>query len=64
MHLILGFRRLRDVDYYKDDPLVKRILGLNKLPDVATISRALADADEMSRIQGSGAVAQYGVGKA
>jgi hypothetical protein len=48
VHLILGFRRLRDVDYYKDDPLVKRILGLKKLPDVATISRALADADEMS----------------
>lgn len=48
VHLILGFRRLRDVDYYKDDPLVKRILGLNKLPDVATISRALADADQMS----------------
>jgi len=48
VHLILGFRRLRDVQYYKDDPLVKRILGLNKLPDVATISRALADADQMS----------------
>jgi len=48
VHLILGFRRLREVQYYKDDPLVKRILGLNKLPDVATISRALADADAMS----------------
>jgi hypothetical protein len=48
IHLTLGFRRLRDVDYYKDDPLVKRILGLNKLPDVATISRALNDADQMS----------------
>jgi hypothetical protein len=48
VHLILGFRRLRDVQYYKDDPLVKRILGLNKLPDVATISRALADADQES----------------
>jgi len=52
VHLMLGFRRLRDVDYYKDDPLVKRILGLNKLPDVATISRALADADEMSVSKG------------
>ena len=48
VHLILGFRRLRDIQYYKDDPLVKRILGLNKLPDVATISRSLADADAMS----------------
>lgn len=48
IHLLLGFRRLRDIDYYKDDPLVKRILGLNRLPDVATISRALGDADENS----------------
>lgn len=48
VHLILGFRRLRDVEYYKDDPLIKRILGLNRLPDVATISRALADADAIS----------------
>ena len=47
VHLLLGFRRLRDIDYCKDDPLVKRIL-LNKLPDVATISRALADADMTS----------------
>lgn len=48
VHLILGFRRLRDVEYYRDDPMVKRILGLNKLPDVATISRVLADADQLS----------------
>ena len=48
VHLLLGFRRLRDIDYYKDDPLVKRILGLNKLPDVATISRSLGDADMTS----------------
>jgi len=48
VHLLLGFRKLRDIDYYKDDPLVKRILGLNKLPDVATISRALGEADERS----------------
>jgi hypothetical protein len=48
VHLILGFRRLRDIQYYKDDPVVKRILGLNQLPDVATISRALADADALS----------------
>ena len=28
VHLLLGFRRLRDVDYYRDDPLVQRLLGL------------------------------------
>ena len=42
VHLLLGFRRLRDVDYYRDDPVVQRLLGLRRLPDVATISRTLA----------------------
>ena len=42
VHLLLGFRRLRDVDYYRDDPLVRRLLGLHRLPDVATLCRTLA----------------------
>jgi hypothetical protein len=42
IHLVLGFRRLREVDYYRDDPLVLRLLGLRKLPDVSTISRSLS----------------------
>ena len=42
VHLLLGFRRLRDVDYYRDDPLLLRLLGLRRLPDVATICRTLA----------------------
>ena len=33
VHMILGFRRLREVDYYRDDPLVLRLMGLRKLPD-------------------------------
>ena len=41
VHLVLGFRRLREIDYYRDDPLVLRLMGLRKLPDVSTISRAL-----------------------
>ena len=48
VHLLLGFRELRGSRAYRDDPLVKRILGLNRLPDVATISRMLKDADEQS----------------
>ena len=48
LHLLLGFRELRDSQHYEDDPLVKRILGLNRLPDVATISRTLKDADDKS----------------
>ena len=43
LHLLLGFRRLRDIDSYRDDPVVRRLLGLRRLPDVATVSRALAN---------------------
>jgi hypothetical protein len=45
IHLLLGFRRLRDMDYYKDDPLVKRLLGMKRLPDVSTVCRALKSTD-------------------
>jgi len=45
LHLLLGFRQLRDAAYYRDDPMVHRVLGLNRLPDVATVSRLLASAD-------------------
>jgi Transposase DDE domain group 1 len=45
VHLLLGYRELRDVRFYRDDPMVKRILGLRRLPDVATISRVLASVD-------------------
>lgn len=48
VHLIIGHRRLRDVDYYRDDEMVKRVLGLKRLPNVSTISRSLASADEAS----------------
>lgn len=36
------------MEYYKDDPLVKRLLGLRRLPDVSTVSRALRSADAKS----------------
>ena len=47
-HLILGFKRLREIKYYKDDPMVLRLMGLKKLPDVSTISRGLAQLDDKS----------------
>jgi hypothetical protein len=28
VHLLLGFRRLRELDYYRDDPIVLRLMGL------------------------------------
>lgn len=45
VHLWLGYRHLRDMRYYADDPMVLRLLGLARLPDVSTVSRALAGAD-------------------
>src|SRR5262249_47454196 len=45
---IIGFRRLRDLDYYKNDPMIQRALGLKKLPNVATVSRELSSYDEKS----------------
>jgi len=46
VHLLLGHRRLRDRDFYEEDPLVQRVLGWRRIPDVATISRSLRGADE------------------
>lgn len=48
VHLLLGYRDLRESTYYRDDPMVKRVLGLKRLPDVATLSRMLRDADQKS----------------
>ncbi|MGH8742971.1 MAG: transposase, partial [Burkholderiales bacterium] len=46
VHLLLGYRRLQELRYYRDDPMVQRVLGLKRLPDVATVSRALASVDK------------------
>lgn len=48
LHLLLGYRELRESRFYRDDPLVKRFLGLRCLPDVATLSRMLKEADARS----------------
>jgi len=48
VHLLLGYRELRHLRYYEDDPMVLRLLGLKRLPDVATLSRQLAAMDEKS----------------
>ena len=53
VHLLMGFRRLRESDYYRDDPIVLRLMGLRKLPDVSTICRALAqmEADGVENVR-------------
>jgi hypothetical protein len=45
VHILLGFRELRDSHAYRDDPVVQHLLGLKRLPDVSTISRMLKKAD-------------------
>jgi hypothetical protein len=54
VHLLLGYRRLQDLRYYRDDPMVRRLLGISRLPDVATVSRTLAgmDAKSVDRVRG------------
>ncbi len=54
VHLFVGYRRLRDRDFYQDDPMVQRTLGLKCLPDVSTISRCLREAGEecVERVRG------------
>ncbi|MFQ5938333.1 MAG: IS1380 family transposase [Acidiferrobacterales bacterium] len=42
VHMLLGYRHLRHLSYYRDDPLVLRLLGLSRLPHVATVSRQLS----------------------
>ena len=48
VHLLLGFRHLRDVRYYANDDMVKRTVGLKHLPAVASLSRRLATTDAAS----------------
>ena len=48
IHMLLGYRELRHLRYYRNDPLVCRLLGLKRLPDVATVSRALSTIDNKS----------------
>jgi hypothetical protein len=48
VHIVLGYRQLRENAFYREDPLVKRVLGLRLLPSVATVSRMLSEFDEPS----------------
>ena len=48
VHLIIGYRWLRDIAYYRNDPMVMRVLGLRQLPDVSTVSRILRSTDARS----------------
>lgn len=46
VHLLLGFRRLAGIEYYRGDPLVRRVVGFRELPSTSTLTRVLQDMDE------------------
>ena len=48
VHALIGMRKLREVDLYREDPMIKRVLGVQALPSVATISRLLDRCDQRS----------------
>jgi hypothetical protein len=45
VHIIMGFRELSDVKFYRDDPVALRTWSLKRLPNVSTISRVLSSVD-------------------
>jgi hypothetical protein len=45
VHLLIGSRKLREMDFYRHDPMVLRVAGLKQLPSVATMSRMLSGYD-------------------
>lgn len=51
VHLLLGHRRLRERDFYAEDPLVLQTLGLRQMPSVPTLSRLLTGLDARSITQ-------------
>jgi len=44
VHVLAGFRRLRERDYYADDPLLPGVVGVHRLADTSTLTRRLGDA--------------------
>ena len=44
--ILLGYRRLRDVCYFKDDPMALRLIGVSSMPSISTLSRRLSAMDD------------------
>jgi hypothetical protein len=53
LHMLIGYRELRHIKFYENDPMVKRVLGLTRLPDASTVSRCLSsmDAKNVNKLQ-------------
>src|ERR1700745_967262 len=52
--IVLGYRQLRESEFYRADPLVQRVLGLQSLPSVPTVSRMLSECDDKSVVAQQG----------
>jgi hypothetical protein len=39
LHYLLGWRRLSELEHYRDDPMLARTVGLQWLPSVSALSR-------------------------
>jgi hypothetical protein len=48
LSLTIGYRRLRDIDRFKEDPIILRVAGLRRMPDLSTITRHLKRCDSDS----------------
>lgn len=46
VHLLIGSPLLSDLRYWQDNPMVGRAQDLNRLPDLATVSRTLLGVDK------------------
>lgn len=51
VHVLLGFRKINDMRYYSHDPMVKRLVGMTRLPDPSRIARIFSGADEKSMVK-------------
>lgn len=51
VHLYLGKRKLQDIRYYKNDPMVARLLGVDNIPTCSTVSRRLSELDAQAIIE-------------
>jgi hypothetical protein len=49
-HVMLGFRNLRELECYRTDPLLLRLLSLRSFPCLSSLTRNMSKADETSII--------------
>jgi len=48
IHVMLGYKAIRETRFYRDDPMILRVLGISCFPTVSTICRTLNACDQKS----------------